>query len=126
MKCRTDRILLERLARQKLALPIKFTKRQQQQIKKKYESRCALCCLGVEDGIDICVTHKRASIDGGNSTLENGLVLCAEHSKTRYDADANNTKIHTKIYATLMLKVAKHKKDKPMENLYSEVLEICK
>ena len=122
MRCRTEKMSAELLAKQRLDLPIKFTKSQQERIKKKYESRCALCCLGIEDGVDICVTHKRASIVGGNSTLENGIVLCTEHNQTRYNADIN----HTKIYTSLMLKVAKNKKDKRMENFYSEVLNLHK
>ncbi len=119
MRCRTEKMSIEKLDRQKLD-PIKFTKRQQERIKKKYQNRCALCWLGTGDGVDICVTHKQESIDGGSSSIENGLVLCTEHSKIRYDAELN----HTKTYTALMLKVAKHRKNKNMENLYSEVLEM--
>ena len=73
------------LAKRKQSLPIKFSKRQQERIRKKYGNRCALCCRSVEDGVEICVVHKTALVDGGKATIENGLVLCRECSNTRYD-----------------------------------------
>ena len=73
------------LAKRKGSLPIKFSKRQQEAIKKKYENRCAFCCHSVEDGVDICVVHKIARVDGGKATIENGQVLCRECNSVRYD-----------------------------------------
>ena len=106
----------------KQSAPVKFTRRQQEAIKKKYENRCALCCLGVKDGVDICVVHKIALVDGGKAIIENGQVLCTEHNKTRYDTDANTSKTH----ASLMLEVAQHKKDRRMKNFYAQLLKIFK
>ena len=106
----------------KQSAPIKFTKRQQEAIKKKYNYRCALCCLGVQDGVDICVVHKKSLVDGGKATIKNGQVLCLEHNKKRYNADDNGSE----SYVSLMVKVAKHKKNKRMEEFYSKLLKIFK
>ena len=73
------------LAKRKQSLPIKFTKRQQEAIKKKYENRCAFCCRNVKDGAEICVVHKLSRVDGGKATIKNGQVLCSECNSVRYD-----------------------------------------
>ena len=77
--------ILSGLAKRKRSLPIKFSKRQQERIKEKYENRCAFCCRSVEDGVDICVVHKTALVDGGKATIKNGQVLCRECNSVRYD-----------------------------------------
>ncbi len=112
----------QELVMRKQSAPIRFTKRQQEAIKKKYENRCALCCLGVEDGVDVCVVHKMSSVDGGKATIENGQVLCTEHNQTRYNADSSDAK----TYVSLMLKVARHRKDERMGKFYSQLLKIFK
>ena len=108
------------LAKRKQSLPIKFSKRQQERIKKKYENRCALCCLGVEDGVDVCVVHKTALVDGGKATIKNGQVLCTEHSETRYNIGIDPTK----SYISLMLKVSQHRKDEYFKNFLLKVLKV--
>ena len=110
------------LATRKQSAPIKFTKRQQETIKKKYENRCALCCLGVEDGVAVCVVHKMSRVDGGKATIKNGQVLCLEHNETRYDTDTNDAK----TYVSLMLKVARHRKDERKKKFYFQLLKIFK
>ena len=112
--------MVKSLTGNKQSSNFEFTERQKEKIYKRYDNRCALCGLGKEDGVEIHVVHVGQGKKNGKVVAENGLLLCTEHNKTRYDANADNVKIH----ATLMLKVAKHKKDKGMETFYSEVLGV--
>ena len=57
-----------------------FTKQQKDQILKRDNYQCVVCGKGIKDGVELHVDHIKPKELGGQATIENGQVLCAQHN----------------------------------------------
>ena len=47
---------------------------------KRDNYRCVVCGRGKEEGVELQVDHRKPKELGGEATIENGQVLCAQHN----------------------------------------------
>lgn len=66
---------------------IDFTQEQKEAIFKRDGYECVECGKGLKDGVEIHADHIKPRDFGGESTIENGQTLCAQHNfqKKNYD-----------------------------------------
>ena len=57
-----------------------FTPAQKNAILERGQFRCARCGKGEKEGVELHVDHIKPHDLGGEATLENGQVLCAQHN----------------------------------------------
>lgn len=57
-----------------------FTAEQKEQILKRDNYKCVICGRGEKDGVELHVDHIKPRYLGGESTVENGQTLCAQHN----------------------------------------------
>jgi len=90
-------------------------------IYKRDNYRCVVCGLGREDGVDICVDHKKAKDKGGTPTVDNGQTLCYQHNllKKRYSMTEAGKRFFANIYQD-----AVRNDDKTMISFCLEVFDI--
>ena len=68
--------------------------------------RCAVCGRGRQDGVEICVDHKKPKDKGGTNAVENGQTLCTEHNllKKNYSQTESGKRFFIKIYEEAVTK----------------------
>lgn len=101
------------------ALP-DFTLEQKEQIFKRDGYRCVVCGAGKESGIELHADHIKPRDLGGESTLENGQTLCAQHNFQKKNLKQTETgkKMFIRLYD-----LAKHYDDEKLKRFCAEVLE---
>ncbi len=57
-----------------------FTLEQKGQILKRDGYKCVVCGRGRRDGVELHVDHIKPKYLGGESTIDNGQTLCAQHN----------------------------------------------
>ena len=59
---------------------VDFTQAQKDEILKRDDSKCVVCGKGKGDGEVLHIDHIKPRDKGGESTIDNGQVLCATHN----------------------------------------------
>lgn len=57
-----------------------FTPEQKEAILKRDGYKCVICGRGKKEGVELQVDHIKPKYLGGESTIENGQTLCAQHN----------------------------------------------
>ncbi len=57
-----------------------FTAEQKSMILERDNFKCVICGRGKKDGVELHVDHIKPKDRGGQATIENGQILCAQHS----------------------------------------------
>jgi len=100
-----------------------FTTAQKEAIFRRDKYRCVICGRGMAEGIEIQADHIKPRDLDGESTIENGQTLCAQHNfrKKNYRQTETGKKMFIRLY-----ELAKVKKDDELEKFCSEILEVYK
>lgn len=98
-----------------------FTPEQKEAIFKRDSYKCVVCGRGKADGVEIHADHIKPRDLGGESTIENGQTLCAQHNfqKKNYKQTETGKKMFIRLY-----ELAKKSKDKKLQKFCSDVLTI--
>lgn len=98
-----------------------FTAAQKKIIFERDNYRCVVCGKGHKDGIEIHADHIKPRDLGGESDVENGQTLCAQHNfqKKNYKQTETGKKMFIRLY-----EFAKNQKDKKLQDFCSSVLEV--
>lgn len=98
-----------------------FMQEQKEAIFKRDGYRCVVCGRGKADGIEIHADHIRPRDLGGESTIENGQTLCAQHNfqKKNYKQTETGKKMFIRLY-----ELCKKSKDKKLQKFCSDVLTV--
>ncbi|MEW6170198.1 MAG: HNH endonuclease [Candidatus Omnitrophota bacterium] len=96
-----------------------FTPEQKEVIFKRDGYKCVVCGRGKADGIEIHADHIKPRDLGGESTIENGQTLCAQHNfqKKNYKQTETGKKMFIRLY-----ELARKSKDKKLEKFCEDVL----
>ena len=97
-----------------------FTPAVRQAIFERDNHRCVVCNLGKEDGVEIHADHKKPKDKGGDSSFENGQVLCTKHNnlKKNYSQTEAGKRFFVHTY-----EMAKENQDEPMIALCESVFD---
>ena len=98
-----------------------FTQKQKEEIFKRDNYRCVICGRGRADGIEIHADHIKPRDLGGESTIENGQTLCAQHNfqKKNYKQTETGKKMFIRLY-----ELAKKQKDEKLKEFCDSVLKV--
>src|SRR3989338_7378377 len=98
-----------------------FTPEQKEAIFKRDGYKCVECGKGLRDGVEIHADHIKPRDFGGDSTIENGQTLCAQHNfqKKNYNQTQTGKKMFIRLY-----ELAKKVKDKELQEFCSDVLNV--
>ena len=98
-----------------------FTPEQKKIIFKRDGCKCVICGRGKADGIEIHADHIRPKDLGGESTVENGQTLCAQHNfqKKNYKQTETGKKMFIRLY-----ELAEKINDKKLQRFCSGVLTV--
>jgi hypothetical protein len=98
-----------------------FTPEQKAVIFKRDDYECVECGRGLKDGVEIHADHIKPRDFGGESTIENGQTLCAQHNfqKKNYNQTQTGKKMFIRLY-----ELAKKVKDKELQRFCSDVLTV--
>ncbi len=82
-----------------------FTSKQKAEILERDQHKCVVCGKGERDGVKLHIDHIKPRDKGGESTVENGQVLCAAHNfkKKNY----NQTETAKKLFVNLLARSKK-------------------
>lgn len=97
-----------------------FTARQKEEIFRRDGYKCVVCGRGVKDGIEIHADHIKPRDLGGESIIENGQTLCAQHNFKKKNLKQTETgkKMFIRLY-----ELAKLDNNKELLKFCSEILE---
>ena len=98
-----------------------FTPEQKETIFKRDGYKCVICGRGKADGIEIHADHIKPRDLGGESTIENGQTLCAQHNfqKKNYKQTETGKKMFIRLY-----ELAGKINDKKLQKFCSGVLTV--
>lgn len=98
-----------------------FTPEQKETIFKRDGYKCVVCGRGKADGIEIHADHIKPRDLGGESTIENGQTLCAQHNfqKKNYKQTETGKKMFIRLY-----ELAGKINDKKLQKFCSGVLTV--
>lgn len=98
-----------------------FTSEQKEKIFKRDGYRCVVCGRGKSDGVEIHADHIKPRDLGGESTIENGQTLCAQHNfqKKNYKQTETGKKMFIRLY-----ELAKKIKDTQLQKFCGEILSV--
>jgi hypothetical protein len=98
-----------------------FTSEQKEAIFKRDGYKCVVCGRGIKDGVEIHADHIKPRDLGGESTIENGQTLCAQHNfqKKNYKQTETGKKMFIRLY-----ELAKASKDKKLKEFCADILTI--
>ena len=98
-----------------------FTPEQKESIFKRDGYKCVVCGRGKADGVEIHADHIKPRDLGGESTIENGQTLCAQHNfqKKNYKQTETGKKMFIRLY-----ELAKKSKDKKLQKFCESVLNV--
>ena len=82
--------------------------------------KCVVCGKGLKDGVDLHVDHIKAKDFGGEATIENGQILCAQHNFIKKNLKQTETgkKMFIRLY-----ELAKSEKNGKLMKFCADVLE---
>lgn len=97
-----------------------FTTEQKGKILKRDGYKCVICGRGLKDGIELHVDHIKPRYLGGESTIENGQTLCAQHNliKKKLKQTETGKKMFIRLYD-----LAKKERDKDLLKFCTAILE---
>lgn len=98
-----------------------FTSEQKETIFKRDGYKCVVCGRGPKDGVEIQADHIKPRDLGGESTIENGQTLCAQHNfqKKNYKQTETGKKMFIRLY-----ELAKKSNDKKLQKFCADILTI--
>jgi hypothetical protein len=98
-----------------------FTVEQKRKIFKRDGYKCVVCGLGRPNGVEIHADHIKPRDLGGESTLENGQTLCAQHNfqKKNYKQTETGKKMFIRLY-----ELAKELKDEKLQKFCGDILTV--
>lgn len=98
-----------------------FTPAQKAEILKRDGYRCVVCGKGIADGVELQVDHIKSKDFGGETTIENGQTLCAQHNfkKKNYKQTETGKKMFIRLY-----ELAKNIGDTKMQDFCAQILEV--
>ncbi|MEW5757900.1 MAG: HNH endonuclease [Candidatus Omnitrophota bacterium] len=98
-----------------------FTTEQKKEIFKRDAYKCVVCGRGINDGVEIHADHIKPRDLGGESKIENGQTLCAQHNfqKKNYKQTETGKKMFIRL-----CELAKKSKDKKLQKFCEEVLTV--
>ena len=98
-----------------------FTAEQKEAIFKRDGYKCVECGKGLKDGVEIHADHIKPRDFGGESTIENGQTLCAQHNfqKKNYNQTQTGKRMFIRLY-----ELAKKVKDKELQKFCNDVLTV--
>lgn len=81
-----------------------FTAAQKAEIMRRDHYKCVECGRGKKDGVEIMVDHIKPKDLGGESAVENGETLCAQHNfiKKNYSQREAGKRFFAKMYETAL------------------------
>lgn len=80
-----------------------FTPEQKAQILQRDGYRCVICGKGIREGVELHVDHIKPKSLGGQSTIENGQTLCAQHNllkKTLKQTETGKKNVYSALRAS--------------------------
>lgn len=98
-----------------------FTSEQKEAIFKRDGYKCVVCGRGRADGVEIHADHIRPRDLGGESTIDNGQTLCAQHNfqKKNYKQTETGKKMFIRL-----CELAKKSKDKKLYKFCYDILTV--
>lgn len=98
-----------------------FSAEQKEAIFKRDGYKCVECGRGIKNGVEIHADHIKPRDLGGESTIENGQTLCAQHNfqKKNYNQTQTGKKMFIRLY-----ELAKKEKDKGLQKFCNDVLMV--
>lgn len=98
-----------------------FTVEQKETIFRRDGYKCVVCGRGLREGVEIHADHIKPRDSGGESTIENGQTLCAQHNfqKKNYKQTETGKKMFIRLY-----ELAKKSKDKKLQKFCADILTI--
>lgn len=98
-----------------------FTFEQKEKIFKRDGYKCVVCGRGKADGIEIHADHIKPRDLGGESTIENGQTLCAQHNfqKKNYKQTETGKKMFIRLY-----ELAQKLNDKKLQKFCAGILTV--
>ncbi len=98
-----------------------FTPAQKEAIFKRDNYRCVVCGKGRPESVEIQADHLKPRDLGGESTIENGQTLCAQHNfqKKNYKQTESGKRYFIRLY-----ELAKSKNDTELQSFCAQVLEV--
>lgn len=96
-----------------------FTPEQKEAIFKRDGYKCVVCGRSQKDGVEIHADHIKPRDLGGESTIENGQTLCAQHNfqKKNYKQTETGKKMFIRLY-----ELAKKSNDKKLQKFCNDIL----
>lgn len=101
--------------------PNDFTEEQKNAIMQRDGYKCVICGRGLQDGVELHVDHIRPRYLGGQSVIENGQTLCAQHNFMK--KTLRQTETGKKMFIRLY-ELAKKEGNEELVKFCSEILEI--
>lgn len=97
-----------------------FTPEQKAAIFKRDKSKCVVCGRGIKDGVEIHADHIKPRDLGGESIIENGQTLCAQHNfqKKNYKQTETGKKMFIRLY-----ELAEKIQDKKLQEFCESILK---
>jgi 5-methylcytosine-specific restriction endonuclease McrA len=97
-----------------------FTLEQKEVILKRDGYKCVVCGRGKKEGVELQVDHIKPKYLGGESTIENGQTLCAQHNFIKKTLKQTETgkKMFVRLY-----ELAKKEEDKALLKFCADILE---
>lgn len=97
-----------------------FTQEQKRAILKRDGYKCVICGRGKKEGVELHVDHIKPKYLGGESTIENGQTLCAQHNFIKKTLKQTETgkKMFIRLY-----ELAKKENNKELLRFCSDILE---
>ena len=98
-----------------------FTQKQKDIILRRGNYKCAICGATEKDGVELQIDHIKPRKLGGESTIENGQVLCASHNYRK--KNLRQTEVGKKMFINL-LQLARKKGDSAIVDFCNDVLNV--
>lgn len=97
-----------------------FTQEQKRAILKRDGYKCVICGRGKKEGVELHVDHIKPKYLGGESTIENGQTLCAQHNFIKKTLKQTETgkRMFIRLY-----ELAKKEGNKELLRFCSDILE---
>lgn len=98
-----------------------FTDEQKQIILNRDGHKCVVCGRGIKDGVELHVDHIKPRYLGGEATIENGQVLCAQHNFIKKSLKQTETgkKMFIRLY-----ELAQSDSNVELAKFCSDILEV--
>ncbi len=97
-----------------------FTAEQKEVILKRDGYKCVICGRGRKEGVELHVDHIKPKYLGGESTIENGQTLCAQHNFIKKTLKQTETgkKMFIRLY-----ELAKSEGNEELKKFCADILE---